>query len=297
MARENLNDLTAFVTLAREKNFTRAAAQLGVSQSALSHSLRTLETRLGIRLLTRTTRSVSLTDAGEQLLNDLGPYTDGIQDTLQSLRDLNGTPSGTIRISTSDYAINTVIWPKVRGLLREYPEINLELIDDYALTDIVSNRFDAGTRLGEQITNGMVSVKIGPDVRFAVVGAPGYFAQHPVPEHPNDLLHHTCINLRFPTHGNLYVWEFEKDGKSVNVKVEGQLVFGRIYQNLSAALEGFGLAHVPRDIAEPYIERGRLVSVLDDWCPYWDGYYLYYPSRRQPSKAFRLLLDALRFYQ
>ncbi len=297
MARENLNDLTAFVTLAREKSFTRAAAQLGVSQSALSHSLRTLETRLGIRLLTRTTRSVSLTDAGEHLLNDLGPYIDGIQDTLQSLKDLNGTPSGTIRISTSDYAINTVIWPKVRGLLRDYPEIHLELIDDYALTDIVSNRFDAGTRLGEQITNGMVSVKIGPDVRFAVVGAPGYFTQHPVPEHPNDLLQHTCINLRFPTHGNLYVWEFEKDGKSVNVKVEGQLVFSRIYQNLSAALEGFGLAHVPRDIAEPYITRGELVSVLEDWCPYWDGYYLYYPSRRQPSKAFSLLLNALRFYQ
>ena len=297
MARENLNDLTAFVTLAREKSFTRAAAQLGVSQSALSHSLRTLETRLGIRLLTRTTRSVSLTDAGEHLLNDLGPYIDGIQDTLQSLKDLNGTPSGTIRISTSDYAINTVIWPKVRGLLRDYPEIHLELIDDCALTDIVSNRFDAGTRLGEQITNGMVSVKIGPDVRFAVVGAPSYFTQHPVPEHPNDLLQHTCINLRFPTHGNLYVWEFEKDGKSVNVKVEGQLVFSRIYQNLSAALEGFGLAHVPRDIAEPYIARGELVSVLEDWCPYWDGYYLYYPSRRQPSKAFSLLLNALRFYQ
>mgnify|MGYP001079245102 FL=1 len=297
MARENLNDLTAFVTLAREKSFTRAAAQLGVSQSALSHSLRTLEARLGIRLLTRTTRSVSLTDAGEHLLNDLGPYIDGIQDTLQSLKDLNGTPSGTIRISTSDYAINTVIWPKVQGLLRDYPEINLELIDDYTLTDIVSNRFDAGTRLGEQITNGMVSVKIGPDVRFAVVGAPGYFAQHPVPTHPHDLLHHTCINLRFPTHGNLYVWEFEKEGKSVNVKVEGQLVFSRIYQNLSAALEGFGLAHVPRDIAESYIERGQLVSVLDDWCPYWDGYYLYYPSRRQPSKAFSLLLEALRFYQ
>jgi len=297
LARENLNDLTAFVTVAREKNFTKAAAQLGVSQSALSHSLKALETRLGIKLLTRTTRSVSLTDAGETLLEELGPYIDGIQDKLQSLKDLSDKPSGTIRISTSDYAINTVIWPKVQQLLEKYPEIKLELIDDYTLTDIVSGRYDAGIRFGEQITNGMVSVRIGPDVRFAVVGTPEYFLSRAHPLHPNDLLQHKCINMRFPTHGNLYAWEFEKENKSINVKVEGQLVFSRIYQILNASLAGHGLAHVPRDIAEEYIQSGELVSVLEDWCPYWDGYYLYYPGRRQPSKAFSLLLDALRFYK
>ncbi|HEI8867929.1 LysR family transcriptional regulator [Serratia sp. AKBS12] len=297
MARENLNDLTAFVIVAREKNFTRAAAQLGVSQSALSHTLRALEARLGMKLLTRTTRSVALTDIGETLLEGLGPYIDGIQAQLQSLKDQNNSPSGTIRISTSDYAINTVIWPKVDRLLKTYPDIKLELIDDYALTDIVQGRFDAGTRFGEQITNGMISVRIGPDVRFAVVGTPGYFAHRDIPQHPTDLLLHNCINLRFPTYGNLYVWEFEKDGKSVNVKVEGQLVFSRIYQNLDAALKGYGLAHVPRDIAEHHIASGELISVLEDWCPWWDGYYLFYPERRNHSKAFMLLLDALRHYK
>lgn len=296
MARENLNDLTAFVAVAREQNFTKAAAQLGVSQSALSHSLRALETRLGMKLLTRTTRSVSLTDVGDKLLEELGPYIDGIHDKLRSLKDLSEKTSGTVRISTSDYAINTVIWPKIQELLRKYPEIKLELIDDYTLTDIVSGRYDAGIRFGEQITNGMVSVKIGPDVRFAVVGTPEYFKNRKIPTHPHDLLEHNCINMRFPTYGNLYTWEFEKEGKALNVKVEGQLVFSRIYQILNASLEGHGLAHVPRDIAEEYIQRGELVSVLEDWCPYWDGYYIYYPGRRQPSRAFSILLDALRFY-
>lgn len=297
MARENLNDLTYFVIVAREKSFTRAAAQLGVSQSALSHSLRALEARLDMKLLTRTTRSVSLTDPGETLLENLGPFIDGIQDKLQAVKDQNNHPSGTIRISTSDYAINTVIWPKVEKFLVDYPDIQLELIDDYTLTDIVSGRFDAGTRFGEQITNGMVSVRIGPDVQFAVVGSPAYFSAHEPPQHPGDLTKHNCINLRFPTHGNLYVWEFEKDGKSMNVKVEGQLVFSRIYQNLDAALKGYGLAYVPRDIAQQHIQSGKLISVIDDWCPFWDGYYLYYPERRHLSKAFSLLLDALRYYK
>lgn len=297
LARENLNDLTAFIVVARLQNFTKAAAQLGISQSALSHSLRTLESRLGVKLLTRTTRSVSLTTVGETMLNDIGPYIDGIQDKLLSLKDLSHQPAGCIRISTSDYAINTLIWPKVRQFLRDYPEIQLELIDDYTLTDIVSGRFDAGIRFGEQIANGMVSVKIGPDVRFAVVGAPEYFANHDKPQQPNDLLKHSCINLRFPTHGNLYAWEFEKEGKGINVKVQGQLIFSRIYQILNAAIEGYGLAYVPRDIAQQYLDAGALISVLDDWCPYWDGYYIYYPGRRQPSKAFSLLLDALRFYK
>lgn len=256
MARENLNDLMAFIVVAREKSFTRAAAQLGISQSALSHSMRTLESRLGMKLLTRTTRSISLTDVGQSMLDELGSYIDGIQGTLQQLKDLNKKPAGTVRISTSDYAIRSVIWPKLEPLLKEYPDINLELIDDYTLTDIVSGRFDAGTRLGEQISSGMISVRIGPDVRFAVVGSPAYFSQHPLPKHPDDLISHNCINLRFPTHGNLYAWEFEKEGKSLNVKVSGQLVFSRIYQNLQAALEGYGLAHVPRDIAEKHIASG-----------------------------------------
>ncbi|OYQ91264.1 LysR family transcriptional regulator [Citrobacter freundii] len=297
MARENFNDLTAFIAIAREKNFTKAAAQLGVSQSALSHSLRTLETRLGVRLLTRTTRSVSLTDMGEILLSDLGPYIDGIHEKLNSFRELNEKPSGTIRISAADYSINTILWPKLRTLIKEYPEVTLELIDDYSLTDIVANRFDAGVRFGEQITNGMVSVRIGPDVKFTVIGSPNYFENRTLPTHPQELIEHTCINLRFPTHGNLYIWEFEKDGKKENIKASGQLVFGRIYQALDAAIEGCGLAHVPRDIAEKHIERGDLISVLDDWCPYWDGYYLYYPSRRQPSKAFPLLIDTLRYHK
>ncbi|EFH7843675.1 LysR family transcriptional regulator [Escherichia coli] len=297
MARENLNDLMAFIVVAREKSFTRAAAQLGISQSALSHSMRTLESRLGMKLLTRTTRSISLTDVGQSMLDKLGPYIDGIQGTLQQLKDLNKKPAGTVRISTSDYAIRSVIWPKLEPLLKEYPDINLELIDDYTLTDIVSGRFDAGTRLGEQISSGMISVRIGPDVRFAVVGSPAYFSQHPLPKHPDDLISHNCINLRFPTHGNLYAWEFEKEGKSLNVKVSGQLVFSRIYQNLQAALEGYGLAHVPRDIAEKHIASGELISVLEDWCPYWDGYYIYYPENRNHSKAFQLVVDALRHHK
>jgi len=297
LARGNLNDLAVFVVIAREKNFTKAAAQLGVSQSALSHCIRTLEGRLGIKLLVRTTRSVSLTEVGDKLLNELGPYIDGIQDKLQSLKDSSDEPSGTIRISTTDYAIKTVIWPKVRQLLKDYPKIQLELIDEYALTDIVSGRYDAGVRFGEQVSNGMVSVRIGPKVRFAVVGSPDYFKGRMVPHHPSDLMKHNCINLRFPTYGNIYAWEFEKDGKSLNVKVNGQLIFSRIYQILNASLEGYGLAHVPHDIAEEYISSGKLVSVLEDWCPKWEGYYLYYPDRRQLSKPFKLLLEALRYYK
>ncbi|TGN40785.1 LysR family transcriptional regulator [Klebsiella oxytoca] len=297
MARENLNDLMAFVVVARVKSFTKAAALLGISQSALSHTMRTLESRLGMKLLTRTTRSISLTNIGQSMLDDLGPYIDGIQRGLQSLRDLNNIAAGTVRITTSDYAISSVIWPKLDPLLKEYPDIVLELIDDYTLTDIVSNRFDAGTRLGEQISNGMISVRIGPDIRFAVVGSPDYFSRYPLPIHPNELIHHNCINLRFPTHGNLYVWEFEKNREKINVKVTGQLVFSRIYQNIQAAVEGYGLAFVPRDIAEDYIISGKLISVLEDWCPYWDGYHIFYPENTNLSKAFQIVVDALRHHK
>lgn len=297
MARENLNELMAFIVVAREKSFTKAAAHLGISQSALSHSMRSLESRLEMKLLTRTTRSISLTDIGQSMLDDLGPCIDGIQGKLQSLKELNSKTAGTVRISTSDYALSSVIWPKLEPLIKEYPDITLELIDDYALTDIVSGRFDAGTRLGEQISDGMISVRIGPDVRFAVVGSPGYFSQHGYPLHPHELSEHRCINLRFPTHGNLYVWEFEKEGKSLNVKVNGQLVFSRIYQNLQAAIDGYGLAHVPRDIAEKKIASGELISVLEDWCPYWEGFYIYYPANRNHSKAFQMVIDALRHFR
>ncbi|MED5526467.1 MULTISPECIES: LysR family transcriptional regulator [Gammaproteobacteria] len=297
MARENLNDLVAFVTVARERSFTRAAAQLGISQSALSHSMRNLEARLEVRLLTRTTRSVSLTDLGQKFLDDLGPDLDAIQDKIQSIKDLSDKPSGTIRISTSDMAVYGLLWPKLKSFLKEYPDIRLELIDDYALVDIVAKGFDAGTRLGEHLSDGMISVRIGPDVRFALVASPDYLAQHPAPAHPHDVMGHSCIGLRLPTHGNLYVWEFEKDGKALNVKADCQLVFSRTEQQIMAAREGQGLAHVPRDMAQPYLDSGELVSLLDDWFPLWDGFYLYYPSRRQPSKAFELLLNRLRHHQ
>lgn len=296
MARENLNDLVAFVTIAREMNFTRAAARLGISQSALSHSLRNLEERLDVRLITRTTRSVSLTELGKRFLEDLGPYIDGIHDKIQVLKDLSNKPSGTIRISTSDFAIYQFIWPKIKGLIDDYPDITVELIDDYSLIDIVAQRFDAGVRLGEQLTNGMISVRISPDLRCAVVAAPRYFERYQRPQMPEDLREHSCINLRLPTHGSLYEWEFSQGERKLNLKVDGQLVFGRVDQVLMACREGYGLAQVPYDMVSEDIKAGRLISVLEDWCPCWEGFYLYYPSRRQPSKAFELLLERLRYY-
>ncbi|MEN3929857.1 LysR family transcriptional regulator [Microvirga sp. W0021] len=294
MPRENLNDLAAFVLVARERNFTRAAAQIGVSQSALSHTIRGLETRLGVRLLSRTTRNVSLTEIGEKVLDSLGPRIDDINEQLELLWDLKEEIAGNIRISTTDFAINTILWPKLKPVLEQYPDIHLELFDDYALTDIVADRFDAGVRLGEQLQDGMISVRIGPDIRFAVVGSPSYFAKHPKPQTPQDLIDHVCINIRFPTHGNVYAWEFEKDGKELKVRVKGQLTFNRTYQSIEAALEGFGLAHVPLDTVESYIKSGRLISVLEDWFPPWDGHYLYYPSKKNHSKAFKIIIDALR---
>lgn len=297
MSRENLNDLVAFITVAREQSFTRAAAQLGVSQSALSHSMRGLETRLGVRLLTRTTRSVSPTAAGQRLMDSLAPRLDEIWHELAVIGDMRDKPSGTVRISATDYAISYIIWPKLRDLLRQYPDINVELSNEYALTDIVANRFDAGVRLGDQITNGMISVRISPDVRFAVVGSPSYFAQFGIPQSPEDLLKHRCINLRLATHGALYAWEFEKQGHPIKVRVEGQLVFNDIFQVIQAATEGFGLAHVPENMAKEHIETGRLVSVCEDFCPLWEGHHLYYPSRRQLSKALTLVIDALRHHR
>jgi DNA-binding transcriptional LysR family regulator len=294
MPRENYNDLLAFLAVARERSFTRAAAQLGVSPSALSHSLRGLEDRMGVRLLTRTTRSVSPTEAGERLAQKLGPRFEEIDAELAELSALREKPAGTIRITTADYPADTIIWPKLAKFLAAYPDIKVEIIVDYGLTDIVAQRYDAGVRNGEQVARDMIAVRIGPDMRMAVVGAPSYFAKRLPPKTPHELMHHNCINLRLPTHGGLYAWEFEKGGREVNVRVEGQLAFNMTTQMLNAALAGFGLAYVPEDLAQPYIAKGRLERVLENWCPRFSGYHLYYPSRRR-SPAFALLVDALRY--
>ena len=293
----NLNDLLAFLAVARERSFTKAAAQLGVSQSALSQTIRQLEERLGLRLLTRTTRSVSPTEAGERLLRSVGPRLDEIEDEIEALSELREKPAGTIRITATDYAIDHVLWPKLERFLPKYPDIHVELSIDYGLTDIAAQAFDAGVRLGEQVARDMISVRIGPDIRFAVVGSRSYFRKNPIPQTPEDLVHHTCINLRLPTRGGLWAWEFEKDGQELRVRVEGQLVFNGINQVLNAAAAGFGLGYVPEDLAQSHLGTGRLVRVLEDWCPLWPGYHLYYPSRRQSSPAFALLVDALRHRQ
>jgi DNA-binding transcriptional LysR family regulator len=294
MPRENLNDLLAFLTVAKERSFTRAAARLGVSQSALSHTVRGLEDRLRLRLLSRTTRSVVPTEAGERLLRTVGPRFEEIDAELAALGELREKPAGTIRITATDYAADAILWPKLATFLRQYPDIKVEIIVDYGLTDIVAQRYDAGVRLGEQVAKDMIAVRIGPDARMAVVGAPSYFRQRPEPKRPQDLIDHDCINLRLPTHGGLYAWEFERAGRELKVRVEGQLVFSGAPQMLKAALAGFGLAYVPEGLALPHLAKGRLKRVLEEWCPPFPGYHLYYPSRRQSSAAFALLVDALR---
>jgi DNA-binding transcriptional LysR family regulator len=295
MPREKLNDLVAFLAVAKQRSFTKAAAQLGVSQSALSHTVRGLEERLGLRLLTRTTRSVAPTEAGERLLRAAGPRLDEIDAELAALSELRDKPSGTIRITAHDHAVKAAVWPALEKLLPAYPDIKLEIAIDYGLTDIVAERYDAGIRSGEMVAKDMVAVRIGPDMRSAVVGAPAYFAQRPRPKTPQDLTAHTCINLRLPTHGGLYAWEFEKDGRELRVRVEGQLVFNATGPMLDAALAGFGLAYVPEDSVRAHLADGVLIRVLADWCPPFPGYHLYYPSRRQPTPAFALLVNALRY--
>jgi len=295
MAREILSDLVAFVAVARDRSFTRAAARLGVSQSALSHTIRGLEERLGIRLLTRTTRSVTPTQAGERLLAATGPRFDEIEDELAALSELRDRPAGTIRITTSENAAEAILWPALAALLPSYPEIRVELMVEQGFTDIVAQRYDAGVRLGEFLAQDMVAVRIGPDLRMAVVGAPSYFARRPRPQTPYDLAAHDCINLRLPTLGGLYAWEFEKDGRELNVRVDGQLVFNDVPLMLKAAEAGFGLACTLEDYARRQIAEGSLVRVLEDWCPPFPGYHLYYPSRRQQTPAFALLVEALRY--
>jgi DNA-binding transcriptional LysR family regulator len=297
MQREELVDLNAFATVAEEQSFTRAAAKLGTSQSALSHTVRRLETRLGVRLLTRTTRRVAPTEAGERLLRALGPALDTIATELASLSDFRDKPAGTIRITTSEHAAKTVLWPVLERLLPGYPNLRVELAIESSLTDIVAERFDAGVRLGESIAKDMMAVRIGPDLRMAVVGAPSYFATRPKPRSPQDLADHTCINLRLPTAGGFYAWEFEKDDRELRVRVDGQLAFNNVSMIRRAAKAGFGLAYLMEDHVATDIAESRLVRVIEDWCPPFSGYHLYYPSRRQPLAAFVLLVDALRYSQ
>ena len=294
-ARGNVNDLLAFLAVAKERSFTRAAAKLGVFQSALSHTIRGLEERLELRLLTRTTRSVAPTEVGERLLRTVGPRFDEIDAELAALSELREKPAGTIRITTVEYAAESILWPALVKLLPQYPDIKVEIIVDYGLTDIVAERYDAGVRLGEQVAKDMIAVRIGPDFRMAVVGAPSYFTRRSRPKKPQDLTAHDCINLRLPTYGGLYAWEFEKNGRELKVRVEGQLVFNGSAPMLKAALAGFGLAYLPEDLVQADLAKGRLIRVLTDWCPPFSGYHLYYPSRRQPTPAFALLVDALRY--
>jgi DNA-binding transcriptional LysR family regulator len=295
MQRDDLGDLAAFVAVAEERSFTRAAAKLGTSQSALSYTMRRLEERLGVRLLARTTRSVVPTEAGEHLLRTLGPALDMIDTELAALSEFRQKPAGTIRINTGEHAAQTVLWPALERLLLQYSDIKVELDIDNGLTDIVAERYDAGVRLGEQVAKDMIAVRIGPDLRMAVVGAPSYFAKRPKPKKPQDLVDHACINLRLPTAGGLCAWEFEKSGRELRVRVEGRLVFNNTAPILSATLAGFGLAYLLEDHVQAHITNGRLIRVLSDWCPPFSGYHLYYPSRRQPAPAFVLLVDALRY--
>ena len=297
MPRDSLNDLAGFLAVARERSFTRAAAQLGVSPSALSHAMRGLEERLGVRLLTRTTRSVAPTEAGERLLQRIGPHFEGIETELAALSELRTKPAGTVRITALDHAAEAILWPAVARLLPDYPDIVVEISVDNALTDIVEGRFDAGIRLGEQVARDMIAVPIGPAMRMACVGAPAYLARAaaPPPAAPHDLAAHACINLRFATSGGLYAWEFEKDGRELRVRVEGPLILNDPRMIRRAALAGFGLAFLPEDHVADDLAAGTLVRLLDDWTPPFPGYHLYYPSRRQHSPAFALLLEALRY--
>ncbi|WP_313371317.1 LysR family transcriptional regulator [Achromobacter animicus] len=295
MPKENLNDLHAFVAVAQTRSFTRAAAQLGLSRSALSHAMLALEARLGVRLLTRTTRSVSPTEAGARLLSVLSPRLSEIQQELESLTAMRDKPAGTVRITAHDHAIVTALWPRLLPLLREYPDVQIEFSVDYAMTDIAAQRFDAGVRVGNRVDKDMIAVRIAPDLRMAVAASPGYLAGRSLPATPQELTEHCCVNLRLPTHGGLYAWDFEKDGRALSVRVNGQTVFNNTFLMLQAALDGMGLAYVPYDLVKPHIEAGRLAPVLEDWWPVFPGYHLYYANRRQLSPALALVIEALRY--
>ncbi|HCD9772608.1 LysR family transcriptional regulator [Enterobacter hormaechei] len=294
MLKDNFNDLLSFMVVARERSFTRVAAQLGVSQSALSHAMRNLETRLEVRLLTRTTRSVAPTEAGEQLLMRLSPHLLEIEQELTALRDTRDRPAGNIRLTAGEHAMSAVLWPVLKPFMAQYPDINVEVTVDNGLTDIVDGRFDAGVRLGEQVAKDMIAVRIAPDMRMAVVGSAEYLQRFGVPETPEQLDQHRCINMRLPTRGGLYAWEFERDGRELRVRVDGQLILNSLPQRIDAAENGLGLAYVPEDAVQDALAESRLVRVLEAWCPAFTGYHLYYPSRRQHTTAFALLIAALR---
>ena len=295
MQKPHLNDLQAFVTVARERSFTRAAAQLGMSRSALSHCMRTLEERLGLRLLTRTTRSVSTTEAGARLLATVAPRLQEIDLEIGSLAALRDQPAGTVRITAHDHAITTALWPRLMPLMQQYPDVQIELSVDYAMTDIAAQRFDAGVRTGNRVDKDMIAVPIAPELRMAVAASPQYLEGRRLPKRPQDLVQHRCINLRLPTHGGLYAWDFEKKGQALNVRVPGQATFNNTYLMLQAALDGMGFAYVPWDIMAPHIAAGRLVPVLEDWWPTFPGYHLYYANRRQLAPALALVVEALRY--
>lgn len=295
MTVESYDQLAIFSVVAQERSFTRAAARLGMSQPALSRAMRQLEERLGVRLLARTTRSVAPTQAGEHLLQVIAPRFDEINSELALLSKFRDRPAGKLRITAGEHAAIAVLQPVLARLLPDHPDLSIEIIVDYGLTDIVAEGFDAGVRLGEQVAKDMIAMRIGPDMRMAVIGSPAYFSHYPKPVIPADLMAHNCITLRMPTHGGLFMWEFEKNGQALNVRIEGQLVFNNIAMRLESVLQGLGLAYMPEDVVRPYIEQGRLIRVLEDWCEPYSGYHLYYPSRRQSSPAFTLLRDALRY--
>lgn len=295
MLKDNINDLISFMVVARERSFTRAAAQLGVSQSALSHAMRNLESRLDVRLLTRTTRNVAPTEAGEKLYQRLSPHLQDIELELTALRDTRDRPAGNIRLTAGEHAMDTVLWPRLKPFMQTYPDINIEVTVDNGLTNIVDERFDAGVRLGEQVARDMIAVRIAPDMCMAVAASPAYLATHGIPETPHDLQQHRCINMRLPTRGGLYAWEFERDGVPLRVRVEGQLILNCLPQRIDAAEAGLGLVYVPEDSVSEAIAAGRLQRVLTDWCVPFPGYYLYYPSRRQHTTAFALLVETLRY--
>src|SRR6516162_9568368 len=294
MRHEGMKDLLWFLAVARERNFTKAAAKLGTSQSTLSYTIRELEAHLGVRLLTRTTRSVALTEPGERLFNSLAPRFEQIEADVAGLVTFRDTPAGTVRITLSDHALQTTVWPKLQPVLRDYPDIRVELYRDNGMRNIVEERFDAGVRLGESIDKDMIAVRIGEDWRLVAVASPDYVRRRGLPRTPQELVDHVCINLRQTTVGGLYAWEFEKDGRELRVRVDGQLTFNTTAQMLTAALAGLGLAYVPEGLAKLHVAKGRLKRVLADWCPPYSGYHLYYPSRRQPSAAFALLVETLR---
>jgi DNA-binding transcriptional LysR family regulator len=295
MARDNFHDLAALVAIAEERSFTRAAKKLGVSQSALSQTIRNLEDRVGVRLLTRTTRSVASTEAGERLIRTVAPRFAEIDAELAAVSELKDRPAGTVRITSTENAADAVLWPVLRKVLPDYPDIKVEILIDYGLTDIVTEQVDAGVRPGETVAKDMIAVPIGPDMRMAVVGSPAYFAKHPPPRTPQELTQHNCINLRLPAHRGIYAWELERNGRELRVRVDGQLMFNTAALLLNAALQGFGLAYLTEQQVLRYLDSGELVRVLANWCPPFPGYHLYYPSRRQPSAAFTVLVNALRY--